>query len=210
MSTFKLLDVKMSDTEYTLMSNHYSRMGFELVDISHYKGTHYNGSVSGNNVSVTPYDYDYYKCLYKFDMTQKNAEKLWELYKQYKEKNRQLGRKEEESRGGFSPTKAFLPIVIILAIIIFPFIPMIFEYDFGEFITWRQSLFSIDKELDVLPLIASVLLSPLSSVLLTLIFELISFAFAHKKRRLNAIERIPILKKELEELTIKAQSLQNQ
>ncbi len=210
MSKFKLITIKMSATEYTLTSNHYSRMGFELVDISHYKGTHYRGSVGGNNVSVTPHDYDYYECLYKFDMARKNASKLWKLYKQYKEKKKQVSRKEEESRGEFSPTKAFLPLMIILAIIIFPFVPMLFENDFGEFSSWKIGLFSSHKSFDTEIFVGALFLSPLTGASLTLFFELISFAFTHKKRRLNAIAKIPVLNKELEELTIKAQSLQNQ
>ena len=207
MGNFKLINVRMEANEYNAIASHYSRMGFEMIDRSHYKGTNYSGTVSGSNISVSPNTEDYYKCLYKFNMAQKNAKKLWNIYKKYKKQNREMERKKEESKGNFHPTKTFLPMIIVLAIITFFFVPMLFGNNFGEFVSWEIGLFSSRKSFDFLIFVMALLIAPISGFVVSLTIQLIMYAFSYKKRRLIAIEQLPILQKEIENLTQKANLL---
>ena len=201
MSKIKLIYIRIEAYEAQDTLSLYKKMGFELIDCQHYSGTEYRGEGCIQQV-----DYDYYECCFKFDMEEKNAKSRLKAYKKYLQKRKELSNKRSERAGKMLLTKAFLPITIILTLIIFPLIPMIFDYEFAEFISWRQDIFSIDKELDVLPLISSLILAPLAGICVSLILELIFYAFTFKRRRLKAADEIPTLEKELQDIICKIQN----
>lgn len=201
MSKIKMKSVTIQAYEVNYMLNLYKKMGFELIDSQHYSGTKYCGEAIVQRI-----DYDYYECCFKFDMGQDKAESRWDTYQKYTQKGKQLSNKQRERSGEIIFTRAFVPVIIIMALIFFPFIPMMFGYDFGEVINWNQDLFSVDVEFDWVLLIGSVVLASLIGVIFSLIFELILYAFTFKKRRLKAVDEIRILEKELNDIIYKIQN----
>ena len=208
MSKIKFIQEKIDADIIDYYLNFYKKLGFELIDIHHYKdnGTSYSGTVHNGYVSFSKDKYDYYKCYFKFDMKKKTARSRWKTYKKYIRKQEEISNNHWVSRGHLHFSKAFIPMGIILTLIIFPFVPMLFDHDFAEFISWTRDLFEIDKRLDVIPLTMSILLAPITGFWLSSIIELISYAFTFKRRRLNAISKIPVLEKELKVLVDRIQN----
>ncbi len=192
--------VYIPEDEERLTSEHYDRMGFELLTSNLCTVRNEAGAVIRK----------YYENIYKFDYADNNAEQRWKIYKEYKAKKRELERANSESEGGYVPTKALLILGIIFSIIAFPFVPMFFGNEFGEFVTWKIGLLSSYQSFDTVIFVGALFLAPIIGGLLALFVNLIQYAFSRKRKLLKAIDRIPVLRKEIEELTYKAQSLKNQ
>ena len=211
MKKTKLIDIKIAADDYNVISNHYSRMGFEMVDGQHYMGTKYHGSVYDDGFNIEQSNYDYYICTYKFDMSAKNAKERWKMFKKYKKLNKTEERLYSDKYGDFYVKGIpFLIIFIFLATLILLLFPLCFDNKIGDYYTLQDSFFGLGGHmafsfgLFALGMFVSVVVG------LSLAFaeQGIWFVCTRKKRKLNALAQIPIVRQSIEKLTIKAANLQ--
>ena len=190
MKDLKIVKVTIKENEIQLISSYYEMLGFELVQ---------SKLMAHRNRLGVVID-EFYENVYKFDFKQANANELWHRYKVYKKKNAELRSAISESNGNMELTKSFVPIGIVLMIVAFLFIPVAFGNGFGEFVSWKIGWVSSYKSFDIGIFIAAVVISPLLGFFLSLCVQLILFMCNRNKRLLKAIERIPKLEEEIQEL----------
>jgi hypothetical protein len=175
-------------------------MGFEIINGSLVTQKNEHGTVLNS----------YYKYNLKFDRDQKNADKLWGNYKTYKKKRAELKVRRIESVGAtYMYGKFMLTFTIILGILLLPFVPMIFGNDFCDFTHTVGFLFDLERKFDAVMFFSSLAISFLSGLAVGTVIEAIKAAVTRNKRMILAIDRIPALEAEIDEVVKKAEALRS-
>ena len=200
MANYKILTVNFPDNEMESALVHYEKMGFQVISGSHVTSKNEHGTIVNS----------YYKYNMKFDLDQKNGDKLWETYAAYKKKRAELKVRRFESVGAtYMSGKLMLMFTVIFGIILLPFIPMIFGNDFFDFTHTTGFLFDVKREFDAVMFFSSLAISFLSGLAIGTVIEAIYAAVTRNKRMVLAIDRIPALEDEIDELIKKAEELRN-
>ena len=200
MANYKILTVNFPEDEKEVALSHYDRMGFEVINGSLITQKNEHGTVINS----------FYKYNMKFDRDQKNADKIWETYKAYKKKRVELKVRRFESVGAtYMSGKLMLTFTIIFGILLLPFVPMIFGNDFCDFTHTTGFLFDLKREFDAVMFFSSLAISFLSGLAIGTVIEAIYAAVTRNKRMILAIDRIPALEAEIDEIVKKAVALRN-
>lgn len=201
MADFKLVTVRTGESEKESKVQLYTRMGFELVSASLYERRNDRGETIG----------EYYELLFKFPTNRKNSKRLWKIYKTYKKKKAELEEKEEQSTGNVTfSIKAFLILSAVLTVVLIPFMPMLFGEDFADFYTMRGFLFDLEKVFDTFMFVMSIFLALVIAVGIATVVEVLKGVLSRKKRLVNAMDKIPTLRAELQKLLAEADLLRNE
>lgn len=200
MANYKILTVNFPENEKEATVSHYEKMGFEVINGMLVTQKNEHGTVTGT----------YCKYNMKFDRDQKNADKLWETYKTYKKKRAELKVREIESVGAtYMSGKVMLTLTVIFGIILLPFVPMIFGNDFCDFTHTVGFLFDLERKFDAVMFFSSLAISFLSGLAVGTVIEAIKAAVTRNKRMILAIDRIPALEAEIDEIVKKAEALRS-
>lgn len=198
MADFKLVTVKAEDWEKAEKIGLYTRMGFELVTDTQYERRNDRGETVG----------EYSELLFKFRPDRENGKRLWEIYKSYKKKEKELEERKEQSTGAVSfSIKAVLILTAVLTVILTPFMPILFGEGFGDFYTMRGFLFDLEKVFDTFLFVMSIFLALVIGFGVAMLVEVLKGVLCRKKRLVAALDRIPRLQQEMQDLLAEADGL---
>ncbi len=198
MANIKVLSINISENEKDTVLSQYEKMGFEVINGMLVTQKNEHGTVTNT----------YYNYNLKFDRSQKNADKLWSIYKDYlKKKNELRYRRSDEAGQMLISPKTFFTLALIFTVVLIPFTPIIFGNGIFDFSS--SSIFASSSGFDFTTFILSFLVALCGGFAIAPFAAMIQSAATRGKRMLLAIDRIPALENEIEELLKTAQELRS-
>lgn len=198
MANYKYFSINVSEDESKTVVRHYERMGFELVKSILVTNKNEHGTVTST----------YYNCNFKFDRDQKNAKGLLAIYKDYKKKKEELRyRRSDEAGQMLISPKTFFTFALIFTVVLLPFAPAIFGNGIFDFSAY--SMFGSSSGFDFTTFILSALTALCGGFAIAPFAAMIQSAATRGKRMVIAIDRIPALEAEIDEIVKKAEALRN-
>lgn len=199
MGKVKILTVTIPENDDFDTLTHYLKLGFEKINITQYTRRTDSGEVIDS----------YYKCLLKFDFGQKNADKLWACYKSYKKKREKVARLKAQSSRDFYLSGSFFILACIIAIVLLPFIPMMFGNDFCDFTHEVGFLFDLEKEFDFVLFFGAIFIGVAAGLIVAIVVAIIDYLLFRNKRMLFAMDHLPAAEDELEDFISNAEKLKS-
>ena len=196
MANYKFVSINVSEDEEEAVVSQYGKMGFELIKSIHTTNKNEHGTVTSTH----------YNCNFKFDRDQKNADKLWAIYKDYTKKRESLRYLHSDALGEtLIRVKTFFTLTLILTVILTPFASGIVGNGIFDFSS--SSIFASSSDFDLITFILSASIGLAGGLLIAPFALFIQSAATRSKRMMLADDKILETEKEIDNLVNKAAEL---